>query len=335
MSYKHITPSQQNEIAVLLRVGTAQKDIAKIIGVTPSAICQETKRNKDADGVYRARSAKQKKKERRLAANQRFRKIENNLWLKKHINHRISKKYWSPEQISGRLKIDYPNDKSKWIGKDSIYEYIYSQRKDLVKYLHCKKGFYRRRRGTKIREKRREEAKIKRIDTRPEVVNNRGRIGDWEGDTIVGKDRKSRLITNVDRLSGFATVDRISTTTAKIIHDKLEKRFDKIPKSRKFTYTYDNGREIGVDDPWLESKIKMDVYRAYPYHSWERGCNENFNGLVREFFPKGTNFAKITDKEVQEVEKLLNNRPRKRLNYCTPEEVFNGKDFKNFNYLFD
>lgn len=86
-----------------------------------------------------------------MVANQRFRKIENNLWLKKHINHRISKKYRSPEQISKRLKIDYPNDKSKWIGKDSIYEYIYSQRKDLVKYLHCKKSFYRRRRGTKIR----------------------------------------------------------------------------------------------------------------------------------------------------------------------------------------
>ena len=335
MSYKHITPSQQNEIALLLRVGMAQKDIAKIIGVTPSAMSQEIKRNKDDDGIYRAGNAKHKKKERRLIVNQRFRKIENNLWLKKYIIHKLQKKHWSPEQISGRLKIEYPNDKSKWIGKDSIYKFIYFHRKDLVKYLHCKKGSYRRRRGTKIREKLREEAKIKRIDTRPEVVDNKERIGDWEGDTIVGKDRKSRLITNVDRLSGFAIVEKISTTTAKIIHTKLEERFRKIPKNKKFTYTYDNGREIGVDDPWLESKIKMEIFRAYPYHSWERGCNENFNGLVREFFPKGTNFAKITDKEVKKVEKLLNNRPRKRLNYCTPKEVFNGKDFKKFDYLFN
>ena len=94
------------------------------------------------------------------------------------------------------------------------------------------------------------------------------------------------MITNVERLSGFATVDRISTTTAEIIHAKLEKRFNRIPSVKKFTYTYDNGKEIGGDDLWLESKIRMEVYRAYPYHSWERGCNENFNGLVRQFFPK-------------------------------------------------
>lgn len=335
MSHKHITLSQQNELAVLLRTGTMQKDIAEIIGITPSAISQEITRNKDEDGVYRAGSAKTKRIERRINANQRFKKIENNNWLKRHINHRISKRHWSPEQISGRLKVDYPDDKSKWIGKDSIYKYIYSQRKDLVKYLHCKKGSYRRRYGTRIREKAREQAKVKRIDTRPSIVEERSRIGDWEGDTIIGKDRKSRLITNVERKSGFGTIDKISFTTAEIVHSKLEKRFNEIPNTKKFTYTYDNGKEIGGDDPWLEGKIKMEVYRAYPYHSWERGTNENFNGLVRQFFSKETNFAKITDEEVLKVEKLLNNRPRKRLNYCTPREVFNGKDFEKFSYLFN
>ena len=335
MSHKHITPISQNEIAVLLRTGTKQKDIAKIIGVTPSAISQEIARNKDEDGIYRADIAKKKKKQRRIKANQRFRKIDNNVWLKRYINHKISKKYWSPEQISGRLKIEYPDNKSKWIGKDSIYKYIYSQRKDLVKYLHCTKGKYRRRYGTRIREKAREQAKIKRIDTRPSVVEERSRIGDWEGDTIVGKDKNSRLITNVERKSGFAFIDKINFTKANIIHSKLKKRFDKLSNSKKHTYTYDNGKEIGWDDEWLESKIKMDVYRAYPYHSWERGTNENFNGLVRFFFPKGTSFVNISGEEVLKVEKLLNDRPRKRLNYCTPREVFNGRNFEKFSNLFN
>jgi IS30 family transposase len=335
MSHKHITLSQINEIAVLKRSGILQKDIANIMGVTPSAISQELTRNKDHNGRYHARQAKERRINRRVEANQRFRKIENSPWLKRHIKHNLSKKYLSPEQISGRLRINYLNDKTKQIGKDSIYEYIYSERKDLVKYLHCKKGKYRRRKGTRIREKQREEAKIKRIDTRPVIVEKRGRIGDWEGDTIVGKDRRSRLITNVERLSGFATIDRIKITTAEIIHNKLAKRFNEISTTKKYTYTYDNGKEIGGDDPWLESKIRMEVYRAYPYRSWERGCNENFNGLVRWFLPKGTNFVNVSDKEVKKIENLLNNRPRKRLNYCTPKEVFNGRDFKRFSYLFN
>jgi IS30 family transposase len=335
MSYKHITLSQTNEIAVLLRTKTKQKEIAKIIGVVPSAISQEINRNKDKDGVYRARNAKAKRKSRRIEANQRFRKIENNSWLKRHINHRLEKKRWSPEQISGRLKIYYPHDKSRWIGKDSIYDYVYTERKDLVKYLRCKKGKYRRRKGARIREKQREEAKVKRIDTRPKVVEERSRIGDWEGDTIIGKDRNSRLITNVDRRSGKGLIDKINTTTAEIVQGKLERRFNKIPSTKKHTYTYDNGKEVGGDDEHLEDRIKMDMYRAFAYHSWERGCNENFNGLVREFFSKGVSFVNMSDEEVRKVEKLLNTRPRKRLNYCTPNEVFNGKDFEEFSYLFN
>jgi len=324
MSHKHITPEQRNVIAVLKRIGTFQKDIAIIIGVTPSAISQELKRNKDEDNKYRAGSAKKKTKERRFKANQRFNKIKNNEWLKKYVIKKL-KLGWSPEQISGRIEKDY-FEKEKQIGKDSIYKYIYLERKDLVKYFRCQKGKYRRRYGTRIREKQREEAKIKRIDTRPEIVEKRGRIGDWEGDTIVGKDKKKRLLTNVDRKSGYGMIDKLDEVSMRIIHKRLKERFDKIPQRKKFTYTYDNGVEIGKEDEDLEIKIKMDVYRAYPYHSWERGCNENFNGLVRKFFPKGTDFANISEKEIKRVERILNSRPRKRLNYYTPKEIFFGKN---------
>jgi len=325
MSHKHITPEQRNEIAVLKRSGIFQKDIAGLIGVTPPAISQELKRNKDKDGKYRARNAKRKTKIRRIKANQRFRKIENNKWLRKYITKKL-KKSWSPDQISGRLGKDHSKRKERQIGKDSIYEYIHSERNDLVKCLRCQKGKYRRRRGTRIREKQREEAKVKRIDKRPKIVEKRGRIGDWEGDTIIGKDKTKRLLTNVDRKSGYGLIDKLDEVTMEIVHEKLRDRFSKISKKKRFTYTYDNGTEIGKEDGSLESEIGMDVYRAFPYHSWERGCNENFNGLVRKFFPKGTDFASISKEEIEKVEKILNNRPRKRLNYCTPKEVFFEKN---------
>lgn len=321
MSHKHITLSQINEIAVLKRSSISQKDIAEIIGVTPSAISQELKRNRDGNGKYYAKNAKEKRRERRVKANQRFRKIENSKWLQKYIEVKLGL-HWSPDQMSGRLKIKYPKNKKRWVGKDSIYDYIYSERKDLVRCLRCKKGKYRRRKGTRIREKQRERAKIKRIDTRPKIVETRGRTGDWEGDTVIGKEKTKRLLTNVDRKSGYGLIDKLDKVSAVIIHDKLKERFSEIPKSKKFTYTYDNGVEIGREDVNLEKKIGMDVYRAYPYHSWERGCNENYNGLVREFFPKGMKFANILDEDVKRVENLLNNRPRKRLNYHTPKEVF-------------
>ena len=167
MPYYHFKPEQRNELSALLRAGLKQKDIAKILGKTPSAICQELKRNPaDTKTGYDAGLAKEKAKQKRIEANQRFRKIENNAWIRNYIIRNI-KKYWSPEQISGRIERKWPHDKDRHIGKDSIYEFIYNERNDLVKYLRCQKGKYRRRYGTRIREKQREEQKKKRIDKRP------------------------------------------------------------------------------------------------------------------------------------------------------------------------
>ena len=117
-------------------------------------------------------------------------------------------------------------------------------------------------------------------------------------------------------------IDKLDLVRASILQEKLAYRFSTIARSKKHTYTYDNGTEIGKADAALETKLKMDIYRAYPYHSWERGCNENYNGLVRDFFPKGTDFATISEQEVKRVERNLNHRPRKRLDYLTPHEVY-------------
>jgi len=321
MPYKHINSSQRNELSVLLRTKAKQKEIARLLRKHRVTIWRELKRNKDKK--YHAGKAKEKTTERQISAHKQQRKIENSQWLKNYIIKKI-KKRWSPEQIAGRLKKNYPGDKSKHIGKDSIYKYIHEQRKDLVKYLRCQKGKYRRRYGTRIREKQREEAKKKRIDKRPAIVAIKGRIGDWEGDTILGKDKK-HILTHTERKSGLLLADKLNVVTAKETKLKTINRFRNIPKKKKHTMTYDNGSTFSEYE--LTERITgLQIYFAYPYHSWERGCNENANGLLRQYFPKKMAFAKVEQKEIELAVSEINHRPRKRLSYLTPHEVFYEKN---------
>ena len=322
MSHTHITPDQRNELSALLQAGLKQLKIAKLLKKTPSAISQELKRNPTLNKRgYDARIAKEKTRQRRIQANQRFRKIENNPWLEGYIERKLKQK-WSPEQISGRLKLDYPHEKEKWIGKDSIYDHVYTKRKNLVKYLRCQKGKYRRRYGTRIREKQREEMKKVRIDQRPSIIETRERIGDWEGDTIRGGERTTAILTHVDRKSGYLMADKLDRAKSKETRETIVRRFSKLPRSKRHTITYDNGSEFSDYD--LIGRFTMTmIYFAYPYHSWERGTNENTNGLLRQFFPKKMLLKDVTQEQVDRAVKLINNRTRKRLNYETPTEVFN------------
>lgn len=318
--YKQFTKESRIELAALLKAEHSPKECSLELGFNKSSITREIASNRDADGVYKGASAHKKYLMRRKDAKQLSRKIENNTKLQRHIKKRLKKRD-SPEQIAGRLAREQsPNT----ICHETIYQWIFNKQPVFKKYLRriSKKGKYRRQRGTKQREKQREESKIRRIDTRPEIVEQRTRIGDYEGDTIIGKDKTKRLLTNVDRVSGYGMIDKMDIVSAEITHMMVEKRFKKIPKEKRHTYTYDNGTEIGKEDADLSYKIGMEVYRAFPYHSWERGSNENYNGLVRDFFPKETDFATISIKDVKRVERNLNCRPRKRLDYLTPYEVF-------------
>jgi IS30 family transposase len=322
MSYTHITPSNQNELSVLIRAGTKQKDIARLLGKHRTTIWREQKRNEEKE-KYHARKAKEKTTERQEKAHAKQRKLENNAWLRNYVIQKI-KRRWSPEQIEGRLKRIYPCDKKKHIGKDSIYEYLYSKRKDLVKFLRCQKGKYRRRYGTRIREKQRDEAKKKRIDTRPEIVETKGRIGDYEGDTIVGSD-KNHILTHNERKSGKLFADKLETPTAEETRKVTVLLFQKIPKEKKFTITYDNGITFSYHS-LTEEYTGLVIYFAYPYHSWERGCNENSNGLLRQYFPKRRPLGKVTKRELKKAVREINGRPRKRHEYRTPDEVFYEKN---------
>lgn len=330
MSYKHFTSEERNELSALKRAGTKQNKIAELLNKSPAAVSMELKRNRTQE-KYDARKAKETTKERRLTANERFKKIERSPWLRYYIVRKV-KKDWSPEQISGRLKKIYPDNKERHIGKDTVYKYIYTKRKDLVKHLRCQKGKYRRRYGTRIREKERESMKKKRIDKRPAVVEKRERIGDWEGDTIVGDEKNIHILTHVERKSGILFADKLERATAQLTKEKTIARFEKIKKNKKHTITYDNGSTF-FEYEMTEKETGMDIYFAYPYHSWERGSNENANGLLRQFFPKKSKFANITQETIEKAVESINNRPRKRHNYLTPYEVFHNRKIKLWNRI--
>jgi IS30 family transposase len=318
--YKQFSKETRTELAALIRAKHSFRECAAELGMLKSSVTREVARNADEDGRYAGAAAHRRHCERRMQAKIPSLKIQNDPRLRRYIRGRLKKRD-SPEQIAGRIS---RTGRYQAISHESIYAWIFSEAPELKQHLRriSVKGKYRRKRGTKKREDTRDEGRIKRIDTRPAVVETRQRIGDWEGDTIMGKDKLRRLATSVERKSGYGRITRLTAVSMATMHEALEQQFKNIPKKNRHTYTYDNGTELGQEDAMLERRIGMTVYRAYPYHSWERGSNENWNGLIRDFFPKGTDFATITDKEVRRVEKNLNHRPRKRLDYLTPHEVF-------------
>lgn len=320
MHYKHITREERVKIETLRKEGYSKSEIAERLNRHRSTIVRELERNFECAGVtYKARDAQKRKVKVREEANASLRKLVPDTPLALKVEESF-KQHWSPEQIAGRMKKE--NRGLSVLCHETIYQYVYKHRRDLIAYLRQgRKRRYRRRYGTKIREKRREEAKKKRIDTRPKIVERRSRVGDWEGDTIVGKEKTVHLLTHVDRKSGLVLIDKLPRATAKNARTITTKRFKRMPKKKRLTMTYDNGTTFAEHEE-LERDLDMPVYFAYPYHSWERGTNENTNGLIREFFPKGTAFKDLTKKEIRRVEKLINNRPRKRHGYANPLEVF-------------
>jgi len=320
MSHEQLNSNERVVLERLFRAKINQKEMAKILKRTASTISRELNRNKDKNGRYRAKPANKKLRNRRKLANQKFKKLSSKSSLRRFVIRKL-KMYWSPEQIAGYLQ---RKQGEKIICHETIYQLVYQDRPDLKKYLRCKKRKYRKRHGTLAREKAREIAKKKWIDMRPGIVEKRERIGDWEGDTIRGGDKKSAVLTHVERKSGYLLADRLLRAFAEKTRLTTVETFEKIPRKKKHTITYDNGPEFSEHET-TEILAQIAIYFANAYHSWERGTNENTNGLLRQFFPKGTDFTKITDFDLQEAVGLINNRPRKRLQYRTPKEVFSEK----------
>lgn len=318
MSYTHLTRDDRIRLGALLRAGLSFRKCSVQLGVSPPTVTTEVNEN-GGRGRYNPYKADRRARKKRHEANQCHRKWNlDSKEVKLVIG--LLEFGWSPDQIAGRTKLE---SKIQPFSPATIYNNV-NRDKELRKLLPRKHNKYRRRKDGNIRKKEREELSRKRsIDTRPRVVNERHRIGDWESDTIIGKEKTARILTHVERKTGYLLANLLYDVSAEKIRIESIKAFTDIPDSKKKTTTCDNGTEF-ADWELTEQKLAMQFYFAHPYHSWERGTNENTNGLIRRYFPKGAYFSNIETERLKEVVERINYRPRKRLGYRMPYEKFWG-----------
>jgi IS30 family transposase len=310
MNYKQLAREQRYQIYALKKAGQTQSEIAKVVGCHKSTISRELRRNRGLKG-YRPYQADELAYDRQCAAYRA--RIAWDTWQEVE---RLLCQEWSPEQIAGRLKLE----KKPTVSHECIYLYIYAEKRrggTLYQHLRSQKK-QRKRYGGYIR--RGQIPNRTSIDKRPKIVASKGRFGDWEADTIVGARHKGGILSAVERKSKLTRLRKLATKAAKEMKDKTIELLAPLA-ARVLTITVDNGKEFS-DHQLIAAGLHARVYFAHPYASWERGLNENTNGLVRQYFPKKYEFAMISDKDLQQVEDKLNNRPRKTLGYWTPNEVF-------------
>lgn len=319
--YYHLTQNQRIELSLLLRLGHSQRRAAAVLGVSPSTVCRELARNSSPTRGYRANIARVTARARRTAANALRTKLLAYPQLAALVERRLTRND-SPEQIAGWLKA---TGRAASVCAQTIYDWIYLHATHLLSHLHCRKGKYRRSRECSLRKAFRDKQKEgRRITARPAHVLARKRYGHWEGDSVVGKAQSGSIATFVERKSGYLMAVLLPDKTAVRFADAAKHCFAAIPAIYRRTLTLDNGSEMSYYER-MERENGLRVYFAQPYHSWERGTNENTNGLLRFYFPKSMSFAHLTQEDLDRAVKELNTRPRKRLGYKTPEEVFRKK----------
>ncbi len=317
MNYKHITTNERCCIANFLSLGLSLRKIAKHLNRNVSTISREVKRN-STNGKYLAHIACENyaKNRKNCGAKEK----SSNPTLIKYIEDGLEKT-WSPEQIAGRLRLDYQDDKSMKIGFKTIYRWLYQK-------IIAKGNVNRLRRKGKSLKPKETRGKFnigKSIKDRPKEVRKRETIGHWELDTVVSSRGKSKacLSTFVERKSRFLIAQVMENRKSSTFNFHCFTAFKDIPTNLIKTFTVDRGKEFaGYVD--IENTLNIDVYFADAYASWQRGTNENTNGLLREFYPKKFDFSSINQKELDNIVTIINNRPRKCLGYKTPAEVFDA-----------
>ena len=316
----HLTQQQRIELSLLVRLGHSQRNAALVLGVSPSTVCRELGRNRKVSGQYHPIFARLATRTRRVAANQRLRKLFGNVPLEQLVASKLSLQ-WSPEQIAGWLK---KQGCALRVCAQTIYDWVYVRRHDLRQHLRSQKQQYRRTRANTLRKRQRDAAfASRRIDHRPSGVEARRTYGHWEGDTMVSRQDRARIGTLVERKSGYLQAFVLPDGESNGFARGATAALVGVPRRYQKTMTLDNGTEMQGYE-LLERLTPLRVFFAYPYHSWERGTNENTNGLLRQYFPKRSSLAVGQDRLDQAVH-LLNTRPRKRLDYRTPAEVFEAK----------
>jgi IS30 family transposase len=314
--YTQLSIEERKRICTLIQHGRSNSEISKIMARNRSTIWREIRRNKKEpwhwySSLHAHAMAKRRRKNRPLKS--KF-TPEIKYWIERKLGLQ-----WSPEQIAGRASLEI----NFRISHEWIYSYVYRDRLrggELYKNLRWGRR-QRKKRNYRPRERTR-YSRAKSIEIRPEIVNKRERIGDWEGDSIIGSDKRTSLVTMVERKTLLSRIYKVETRTAKETRLRIIQMFNDTP-GEKHTITFDRGVEFS-DWKWIELKTGVQVYFAHAYSAFERGTNENTNGLIRQYVPKKTDFKKLTHPEVKKIERRLNNRPRKKLGFLTPNEAYHG-----------
>jgi transposase, IS30 family len=320
MSYTHLSQKERYVISHL-QYSFSKREIARRLGRHHSTISREFKRAKDRHPLTtyyydwsHPLALEKRRKPRHL-------RRQNNQRLVAYVEAKLRLE-WSPEEIANRIRIDYPGDEQMRISHESIYRWVYLDSSvDGMLYQSLRRKRKKRRKQRRYGTGRRFFADRVRIAQRPGVVATRQRFGDWEGDTLQGKPGTGCLATMIERKSRYLVAAKLENKKAATLTEKCVKAFGPIPRAMRQTLTVDNGSEF-ANFKDLEKKTRLTVYFADPYAAWQRGANENTNGLLRQYFPKGFDFSKADTETLAEAVRRLNNRPRKCLGYRTPHEVF-------------
>ncbi len=334
MRYTHFSIEEREKLQYLWWERKSVREMARILGRSPSSISREFKRNfPKKHRVYASRLANERALQKRKSRG-RHDRLKNRT-IKDYVIKEL-KKRTSPEQIAGRIKIDISG---ATISHEAIYQFIYAQiHRDGYGWLKpgCQdlRSYLRRRKKRRTHQGTRRCQRVLRmpglsIDVRPTVVEEKTRPGDWESDSVASKDNQAGINTLLERKTGLVCITKLQAKTAEATVSAIESRMKNLPKALRQTMTFDNGSENQKWDE-LQARTGVQSYFAHAYHFWERGANENVNGLIRDFFPKKTDFRNVSEVELQAVEDNLNNRPRKRLGWLTPLEAL-AKELEKFN----
>ena len=316
MSYSQLSASERYEIYRLRHTTElSMRAIARQIGRSQSTLSRELARNQSDEGLYLPDQAHQKMQERRRQSKTAFNNIAEACIGE--IKQRL-KAYHSPEQIAGRLKLEGQVS----ISHETIYQLIYADHqglKEYQKYLRQGRG-KRGKRGGKNSQRGQIPGRVG-IEHRAAIADAKSEVGHWESDTMIGKEQSGVIVTHVDKASKFLVAGLGQNKSVVEVNQVTIELFEFVPKTQRKTMTFDNGKEFS-GHAQLSQELGVSCYFANPYHSWERGLNEHTNGLLRQFFPKKTDFKLVEPESLENAVTLINDRPRKSLDYKTPSEVF-------------
>lgn len=324
--YERLNDFEREEISRGLEAGRTITALAESLGRHPSTISREISRNSGTVG-YRAFSAKR----RSIVSSSGRRKgksiLKKNRKLREYVTEGILKR-WSPREIVIRMEKEYPMDMEMRMSHEAIYRYIYvlprgTLKRTLIKGLRQERAYRRKQKMCGSQEKRGKIQDMVSIEERPKEVEDRSVPGHWEGDLIVGKYKRSALGTLVERTTRYTILAPIKGKDAESVRKAYAQEFKKLPREIVKTLTYDQGKEMS-EHRQFTIDTGIQVYFAHPGSPWERGTNENTNGLIRQYFPKGTEFDKVSVREIKRVQRQLNDRPRAALDYLKPDEVINS-----------